>query len=147
MARLVATLLVLATSVGAQTLPNPSFEADSFAVYPGYISGNGTITGWTSSNNERAGLKPAAGAPFADNGAIPNPGVALRGPGSTPGGAWSYSGIVLRTTGSVTPATVGCRNPSRASVSTFSAWMTGRVSSAARPRRTSSSTRRRTCRA
>ena len=52
---------------------NPSFEANSFTVFPGYVSGNGgnnAIVGWTASG--RAGLNPASGSPFANNGAIPN---------------------------------------------------------------------------
>ena len=28
---------------------NASFEADTFATYPGYVSGNGPITGWNGS--------------------------------------------------------------------------------------------------
>ena len=36
-----------AGSLSAQTIPNPGFETDSFTVFPGYVSGNGPITGWT----------------------------------------------------------------------------------------------------
>lgn len=49
---------------------NPSFEANSFTVFPGYVSGNGPIVGWTAVGG--AGLNPASGSPFADNGTIPN---------------------------------------------------------------------------
>ncbi len=51
-------------------IENPSFEANSFTVFPGYASGNGTIVGWTAAGG--AGLNPAGGSPFADNGTIPN---------------------------------------------------------------------------
>ena len=60
----------------AQTIPNPSFEANSFTNYPGYISVNVPIIGWTSGDTNRAGLNPVTTGgppnPFADNGAIPN---------------------------------------------------------------------------
>jgi hypothetical protein len=58
----------------AQTIPNPSFEADTFTGWPGYIAtaGNHAITGWTASNDAKVGLNPAGGSPFADNGAIPD---------------------------------------------------------------------------
>ena len=52
---------------------NPSFEANTFTVLPGYsyVSGNGPITGWTSPGSH--GVNPVGGAnPFADNGAIPD---------------------------------------------------------------------------
>ncbi len=65
--------LCLASSLSAQTISNPSFEADTFGTFPGYASGNGgAITGWTSTNYTRVGLNPAGGSPFADNGTIPN---------------------------------------------------------------------------
>lgn len=57
--------------LGAQSIPNPSFEANTYTVFPGYSSGNGgAITGWSLSGG--VGLNPASGSPFADNGAIPN---------------------------------------------------------------------------
>lgn len=43
------------------TLLNPSFEADHFAVWPGYVRENGPITGWTSPAG--AGINPG---PFGD---------------------------------------------------------------------------------
>ncbi|MBN2506321.1 MAG: immunoglobulin domain-containing protein [Verrucomicrobia bacterium] len=53
------------------TIVNPSFEADTFAVWPGYVNGNGPITGWTSAGGH--GINPAGGsAPFGDNGAVPD---------------------------------------------------------------------------
>ncbi len=55
-----------------QTIPNPSFETDTFATFPGYISGNGPITGWTGEPAARVGLNPAGGSPFADNGTLPD---------------------------------------------------------------------------
>ena len=63
-----------ASSSFAQTITNPSFEADTFTAFPGYYSqaGNGPITGWTASGG--AGLNPAGSSPFADNGTIPNGG-------------------------------------------------------------------------
>jgi len=62
----------LTLASAAPTIPNPSFEANSFTVWPGYISSNSPITGWTTTNPARAGLNPASGSPFADNGAIPH---------------------------------------------------------------------------
>src|SRR5690348_10020514 len=62
----------------AQTIPNPSFESNSFANYPGYISSNGNvaIVGWTAGNNGAAGLNPVTTGgppnPFANNGTVPN---------------------------------------------------------------------------
>jgi hypothetical protein len=50
-------------------MTNPSFEVDSFPNFPGYVSGNGPITGWASLPNH--GVNTAAG-PFADNGTIPH---------------------------------------------------------------------------
>ncbi|HNQ87063.1 MAG TPA: immunoglobulin domain-containing protein [Verrucomicrobiota bacterium] len=55
----------------AQTIPNPSFEENSFGTWPGYISGNTAIAGWTGTPDTRVGLNPAGGSPFADNGTIP----------------------------------------------------------------------------
>ncbi len=58
------------SSSSAQTIINPSFETDVFPNFPGYISGNSAITGWTAGNNSRAGIN-VAGGPFANNGTIP----------------------------------------------------------------------------
>ena len=44
---LLALLVALAGKLGAQTIFNPSFEANSFSVYPGYSAANGAIAGWT----------------------------------------------------------------------------------------------------
>lgn len=63
------TSIVARLTVGIP-MTNPSFEADTFTVYPGYVSGNSPITGWASLGNH--GLNPAGGSPFADNGATPN---------------------------------------------------------------------------
>jgi len=57
------------------TVLNPSFEADTFATYPGYSTqaGNGPITGWTMSTPGNTGINPTAGgSPFANNGAVPD---------------------------------------------------------------------------
>ena len=57
----VSLLGALALASG-QTIPNPSFESNSFAVWPGYISGNSPIVGWTSGDTNRAGLNPVSGS-------------------------------------------------------------------------------------
>lgn len=50
---------------------NHSFEADNFTVFPGYVNGNGPITGWNSAGG--AGVNPGTfGGPFTDNGAFPD---------------------------------------------------------------------------
>src|SRR6187401_2896307 len=56
----------------AQTIPNPSFEADTFTVDPGYVSGNSPITGWTGNDATKYGINPAITSPFANNGTIPH---------------------------------------------------------------------------
>ncbi|MBX3733806.1 MAG: immunoglobulin domain-containing protein [Verrucomicrobiae bacterium] len=67
-----ATCLLSSAALG-QTIPNPSFEANSFAVAPGYVIDNGDITGWTTDFPGGAGLSPAGGdGTFADNGTIPD---------------------------------------------------------------------------
>jgi hypothetical protein len=60
------------TNYSPGTIPNPSFESNTFTIFPGYSSANGAINGWTSSNTGRTGLNPANGNPFADNGAKPS---------------------------------------------------------------------------
>jgi hypothetical protein len=66
-------LLLHSLPASGQTLTNGSFEADTFTVAPGYVSGNTAITGWTGSPTNRVGLNPApVASPFADNGQIPN---------------------------------------------------------------------------
>jgi hypothetical protein len=55
----------------APVIANPSFEADNFAVFPGYVSGNGPITGWNALPGH--GVNPGTTfGPFTDNGTIPN---------------------------------------------------------------------------
>ncbi len=76
LSRLIAGLLLSVVlfrgPMAAQTIPNPSFELNSFTVFPGYASGNGgAINSWTFTGSG-VGLNPASGSPFADNGAIPN---------------------------------------------------------------------------
>jgi len=62
---LVATLIV------GVALVNPSFEADTFTVFPGYVRDNGPITGWNALGGH--GINPGVGfSPFADNGTIPD---------------------------------------------------------------------------
>lgn len=73
MVSLPATVLwLVSVSASAQTIPNPSFEADTFSVFPGYVSANAPITGWTGAPANRIGLNPGGGSPFANNGAIPS---------------------------------------------------------------------------
>ena len=67
----IISVLLSVVAATAATIPNPSFETDTFTVFPGYVSGNAPITGWTGNNNDRVGLNPATSSPFADNGAIP----------------------------------------------------------------------------
>ncbi len=64
---------VLPQSSEAQSIPNGSFEANTFTVAPGFISDNSPITGWTADVPTGAGLSPiGANTTFADNGVIPN---------------------------------------------------------------------------
>jgi len=74
--RVVTCVLPLALAVGAlraQTILNPSFELDTFNTWPGYISVNSPITGWSGSPPNQVGINPAGGqSPFANNGAIPD---------------------------------------------------------------------------
>jgi hypothetical protein len=66
-------MAVLLPASHAQTIPNPSFEADTFTVAPGYISDNKAITGWTADVATGAGLGPVADdTTFVDNGTIPD---------------------------------------------------------------------------
>ncbi len=67
---LTGAALFTGLSAPGQTITNPGFETDTFGSFPGYISGNSAITGWTAGNGARAGINTSAG-PFADNGAIP----------------------------------------------------------------------------
>lgn len=64
--------LSILTAHAAPTISNPSFEIESFAFTPGYISANSTITGWVGTPTNRVGLNPAGGnSPFANNGVVP----------------------------------------------------------------------------
>ncbi len=69
-----ALALLPLTAAFSQTIPNPSFEADTgvFTVSPGYVAGNVPITGWNGSDAARYGINPSAGSPFANNGTIPD---------------------------------------------------------------------------
>ena len=54
---------------------NPSFQADNFSTFPGYIGGANpaAITGWTGTGGHGInGLTLGAGSPFADNGIFPD---------------------------------------------------------------------------
>lgn len=61
----------LCLSSHGATISNGGFEADTFTVFPGYISGNAPLTGWTASDDGRAGINPAPTSPFANNGVVP----------------------------------------------------------------------------
>jgi hypothetical protein len=59
-------------------IQNASFEAETFSVSPGYVSGNGAITAWSTFENglpggdARIGINtPGALDPFANNGMVP----------------------------------------------------------------------------
>ena len=68
-----ALAAISALTAFGQTITNPSFEADTFTVAPGFISDNAAITGWTASSDAGAGLNPAGGSTeHADNGAVPD---------------------------------------------------------------------------
>lgn len=69
-----AAMLALGVDpIRAQTITNPSFEANSFSVASGLISDNTAITGWIANVSEAAGLNPAGGvSTYANNGAIPD---------------------------------------------------------------------------
>ncbi|MEY2408053.1 MAG: hypothetical protein QOF48_723, partial [Verrucomicrobiota bacterium] len=71
---LFAACFVASTLCGlAQTISNPSFEANVFTVAPGSVSANTPITGWSFTDNTKAGLSPAGALnTFANNGVIPN---------------------------------------------------------------------------
>ena len=69
----ISTTLLLGQVAHSQSIPNPSFEANTFATAPGYVSDNTAITGWTADPTTGAGLNPAGGgSQFANNGAIPD---------------------------------------------------------------------------
>jgi hypothetical protein len=64
------TSVVARLTVGLPMV-NPSFETDNFSVFPGYVNGNGPITGWNALGGH--GVNPGTTfSPFADNGAIPH---------------------------------------------------------------------------
>ncbi len=63
--------LLPAMALQAQTIPNPGFEADTFTAFPGYVSVNAPITGWTGNFSASHGLNPAGDSPFANNGTVP----------------------------------------------------------------------------
>ena len=69
----VVTSMVAKVEVGL-ALANPSFEADSFTNYPGYIAANFPITGWEASLPIQTGINPVSdgSSPFANTGTIPD---------------------------------------------------------------------------
>src|SRR5262245_12179604 len=61
----------LASAASSVVVVNASFEADTFANFPGYVNGNGPITGWNALGGH--GVNPGTfGGPFTDNGTIPD---------------------------------------------------------------------------
>src|SRR5436190_10942633 len=77
-AALAASALALSTALlSAQTITNPSFEANAFTVSPGSVASNGPITGWTVSDPARAGLASGGLNTFLDNGTLPQGSNAL----------------------------------------------------------------------
>ena len=65
-------LSAFSNTMFAATIENPSFEVDTFTMFPGYVNDNGGITGWSGNDELRIGLNPSGGSPFADNGTIPD---------------------------------------------------------------------------
>lgn len=64
----------LMSASAAPTIPNPSFELNATPTnFPGYMSGNSPVIGWTTNDSTRVGLNPGTTfSPFADNSAVPN---------------------------------------------------------------------------
>lgn len=70
---LAGCILLVLPAVQAQTIQNPSFEASTFSVAPGYVIENAAIPGWTTSTDTMVGLNPAGGqSPIANNGVVPD---------------------------------------------------------------------------
>lgn len=70
---LLGLCLSLSPRAAAQTIPNASFETDTFNTAPGAVAGNGAITGWVGAPTNRVGLnKLGAQIPFRDNGIVPD---------------------------------------------------------------------------
>jgi hypothetical protein len=68
-----AWLVSMAPAALAQTIPNPSFELNTFNNPPGTVFVNTAITGWMVSDPQEIGLNPAGGQNiFTDNGAVPS---------------------------------------------------------------------------
>ncbi len=55
-------VVLLCRAALGQTIPNPSFEADTFTNSPGYISVNAAITGWTGYSARAGGTQFGVGA-------------------------------------------------------------------------------------
>jgi hypothetical protein len=88
-ATVVAILSCACSAAHAADIANPSFEADTYVTFPGYISGNGgTLTGWTATgagNTTNAAARTGINAnpatwnpananntPFGNNGVYPD---------------------------------------------------------------------------
>lgn len=71
---IVVTSSVATLTFETNSIPNPSFEADTFFNFPGYSSVNFPITGWISSTPARTGINPTTDVvpPFANNGSVPD---------------------------------------------------------------------------
>jgi hypothetical protein len=69
---LAAALLATSAPLLAQSITNPSFEANTFTNLPGDTASNTPITGWTATPAAQVGLNPAGGNIYANNGAVPN---------------------------------------------------------------------------
>ena len=96
---LTASLLAARALAGDSiSVINPSFQADNFSTFPGYVgqAGNpGAITGWSGTGGRGInGLALGAGSPFADNGIYPdnNQSAFIQGAGSL---SQSLSGFTI----------------------------------------------------
>jgi hypothetical protein len=69
---IVSVALSQVATAQTPSIANPSFELDTFTVFPGYIEGNASITGWSADAVGRVGLNPSGGNPFTNNGTIPD---------------------------------------------------------------------------
>ncbi len=86
-AALLLAPLFPARAVTSIAVSNPSFQADNFGTFPGYLGGANpsSITGWTATGGAGInGTDLGAGTPFADNGVIPdgNRAAFIQGAGS-----------------------------------------------------------------
>lgn len=102
------------------TVTNPSFQADAFPNFPGYVGGGNPsgITGWTFTGTGNLGINTVGGpTPFADNGAYPdgNQVAFIQGTGSlsqalsgfTPGKQYWFQGYANSRAGDTDDPVVG----------------------------------------